>query len=51
MVRNVKLESEKKVITIKAAVQPTSGSLHPRAFVGMLGRNPSTQMVGLGSRF
>ena len=43
------MESEKNITTIKPAVQTTSGSLHHKIFMGMLGENPSIQMVGLGS--
>ena len=51
MPRNAAVESEKKIIAIKAAVQPASGSHNPGKFIGMLGGNPSIQMDGLGSRF
>ena len=45
------VEAEKKIITIKSAVQPASGSHHPKTFVGMLAGNPSTQMADLVSIF
>ena len=51
LVRNAAVEAEKKTRTIKATVQPASGSNHSRTFTGTLGVNPSTQMAGLGSIF
>ena len=51
LVINVAVESEKKTRTIKAAVQPATGSCHTKTFMGMLAENPSTQMSGLGSSF
>ena len=51
LVRNVAVESEKKIITIKAAVQPESDIRHPKTFMGMIAEKPSTQMDGLGRRF
>ena len=33
------------------AVQPESGSRHPKTFVGMLVGKHSTKMTGLGSSF
>ena len=51
MAINAAVESEKKVIAIKAIVQPASGNHNPRKFIGMLGGNPSIQMAGLGSIF
>ena len=51
MVINAAVEAEKNTRTIKAAVQPTSGSLHPKRFMGILPGNPSTNFFGLGSIF
>ena len=51
LVRNAAVESEKKITTIKEAVQPAIVSRHPRTFMSMLGGNPSTQMASLGSNF
>ena len=51
MIRNAAVETEKKIRTIKAAVQPESGSHHPKTFVGMLAGNPSTKMAGLENSF
>ena len=51
LVRNAAVEAEKKIRKKKVAVQPASGSRHPKTFIGMLGVNPITQMVGLGSIF
>ena len=51
MVRNAAVEGLNNTITIKAAVQPESGSRHPKTFMGMLEGNPSTQISGLGSSF
>ena len=51
MVRNTAVEVEINIITIKAGVKPATEIRHPRAFMGMLGRNPSTKMVGLGHIF
>ena len=51
LVRNVAVEAEKKTRTIKAAVKPAIGSLHPKIFMGILAGKPSTQMAGLGSSF
>ena len=50
-VRNSAVEAENKSRNIKAAMQPSSRSLHPRTLMVMLGGNPSTQMDGLGSSF
>ena len=51
MVRNAAVEAEKKIRTIKAAVQTVSASRHPKTFVVLLVGNPSTQMAGLVSSF
>ena len=51
MVGNAAVEAEKKIRTIKAAVQSSSGGHNPKKFVGMLAENPSTQIAGLGSSF
>ena len=51
LVINVAVESEKRIVTIKAVVQPESGIRCPRTFLGMLGENLSIQMAGLGSSF
>ena len=51
LVINVAVETQKKIRTIKASVQPASGSLHTRIFMGMIGGNTSTQMAVLGSIF
>ena len=51
LVRNAAVEAEKKTRIIKAAVQPASGSRHPKKLTGMLAGNPSTQMSGLGRAF
>ena len=51
MVKNVAVVAENKVRTTKMAVQPASGIRHPKASMGMLSGNPSTQMYGLGSSF
>ena len=51
LVRNVEVEAEKKTMTIKVTVQPEIGIRNPRKFMGMLGRNPSIKMAGLGSIF
>ena len=51
LVRNAEVNAEKKIRTIKAAVQPAGIIRHPKTFMGMLAGNPSTQMDGLGSRF
>ena len=51
MVRNAGVESEKKIRTIKAAVQPLSGSRHPKTVIIIIAGKPSTQMSGLGSSF
>ena len=40
LVRNSPVEEEKNIRTIKASVQPSSGSRHTRKFVGMFGGNP-----------
>ena len=48
---NMAVESEKNIITVKAAAQPAIGSRHPKTFMGMLARNTSTQMAGLGNSF
>ena len=51
MVRNSAVESVNNILTINAMVQPASGSLHPRTYMGMFGRNNSIQLSGLGSIF
>ena len=51
LVRNADEEAEKKIRTIKAAMQPVSGSLHHRTFMGTIGRNPSIKIYSLGSSF
>ena len=51
MVRNAAVKAEKKIRTIKAAVQPASSILHPKTFMGVLAGNPPTQMAGLGGSF
>ena len=51
LVRNAEVNAEKKIRTIKAAVQPAGIIRHPKTFMGMLAGNPSTKMDGLGSRF
>ena len=51
MVRNLAVEAEKNIRTIKVAVQSVSGSRHPKTFMGMLAGNPSTQMAGWNSSF
>ena len=51
MVRNAGVESEKKTRTIKAAVQPSSGSRHPKTVIIILAGKSPTQMSGLGSSF
>ena len=51
MVINAVVEAEKKIRTIKASVQPYSGSSYSRIFMGILGGNPSIQMVVLFSSF
>ena len=51
MVRDESVESEKKIITIKAALKPEILIRHPKTFMRVLGGNPSTQMSGLGSSF
>ena len=51
MVRNAVVEAEKKIRTIKAAVQPASGRHHPKTFMVMLAVNHSIQMSGLVSSF
>ena len=51
MVRNLVVEAEDKIRTINVAVQPASGSRHPRIFMGVLAENLSTQMSSLGSSF
>ena len=51
MAINWAVEEENKMIAIKLAVQPESGSRHPRTFVGMLGENPSIQIAVLGRSF
>ena len=48
---NAAVEVEKKIIAIKATVQPEGGSHHSRAFMGMLWGNPSIYMDGLGGSF
>ena len=51
LVKNAAVEAEKNTRTIKVAVQPAIGSRHPRKLIGTIGRNPSTKMDGLCSRF
>ena len=51
LILNAAVEAEKNIRRIKAAVQPVSGSLNPKTFVGMLVGNPSTKMAGGGSIF
>ena len=51
MVRNLAVETEKKIRTIKSAVQPAIGSRLPKTFMGMLAGNPSIQMAFLVSSF
>ena len=51
LVINAAAGAENNTRAIKAAVQPESGSRHPKTFMGILGRNPSTKMVGLVSSF
>ena len=51
LVRNAAVEVEKKIITIKSAVQPAIGRRHPKTFMGMIAGNPSKQITGLGSSF
>ena len=50
-VRNAAVEAEKKIRTIKSAVQPASEICHPKTFMGMLAGNLSTKMSVLGSSF
>ena len=45
------VEAEKKSRTKKITLEPTSGSHHPRTFIGILGGSPSIKMAGLGSNF
>ena len=42
---------QKKIGTIKLAVQPVSGSLYPRTFMDMIEAKPSIKMARLGSIF
>ena len=51
MVINLDVESEKKIRTITATVQPERGIRHTRTFMGMLGGNTLINMYGLGSIF
>ena len=51
LVKNVAVDSEKNIRTIKAEVQPASRSRHPKNFMRMLAGKPSTKMTGLVSRF
>ena len=51
LIRNAEVKSEKNTRTIKASVQPSSGILHNKKYIGMLGGNPSTQIAGLGIIF
>ena len=51
LVRNVAVEAEKKITTIKVEVQPASGSRHTKTFMGILSVNPSTKMASLGGSF
>ena len=51
LIRNVSVEVEEKIRTIKLSVQPESESRHPVTFLGIIGGTPSIQMDGLDSRF
>ena len=51
LVRNVAVEAENKIRTIKSAVQPAIRSRHPETCLVILAGNPSTQISGLGSSF
>ena len=45
------MDAENNIGTIKAAVQPASGSRHPKTCMVILAGNPSTQISFLGSSF
>ena len=45
LVRNAVVETEKKTTTIKAALQPASGSRHPKTFMGMLEITPKQKWL------
>ena len=51
LVRNAAVEADKKIITIKSAVQSSGGSLHHKTFVSMPGGSPLIKMAGLISSF
>ena len=51
LVINASVESEKRIRTIKSAVQTARRIRHPKTFMGTIAGNPSTQMAGLDSRF
>ena len=51
MVRNAAVEAENKIRTIKASVQTTSGTHHPKTFMLIFAGNTSTQMADLVIRF
>ena len=51
LVRKVAVESEKNIITIKAAVQPSGRILCHKIFMSMPGVSPAIKMSGLSSSF
>ena len=51
MVRNVAVEVENRIRTIKVSVLTASGIRNSRKFMGIIGGNPSIKMTVLGSRF